>query len=369
MAEVEEENQKKEQTKPVKETNATQEAHAREMSRIEDLWRSPNPEDRIRSLELFKEKYPKLPFGRVSDYIEIIKNESDPKVKSKADEVYGQTAKPDFERWEKHTREFMETVSIPLETQLKSLEKLQNLFSSSQKLAGLLENNLHLPIIDIKGLNGATKILEGFEVPEIISPPSLGMYERWPSPIMASHDIAEAVLGNEDERLTLPDLLGIPEDEIRDNLSSIKNAKSDIVFNYNGYRFLYDIERILREVIQKRIIEPNEKSINNLIPPEIISECKEIQDLEKKNGSVVASERWIDYCDFTHLEMILRKGKNKDKLKDILNEQEFESVVSKLHELDPIRKKIAHSRPLTTDELNKIRIYGKDIARLFSEDY
>ena len=64
--------------------------------------------------------------------------------------------------------------------------------------------------------------------------------------------------------------------------------------------------------------------------------------------------------------MILKKGKNREKLRDIINDQEFESVVSKLHELDPIRKKIAHSRPLTLVEFDRIKMYGEDITKLFS---
>ncbi len=178
---------------------------------------------------------------------------------------------------------------------------------------------------------------------------------------------ATLVWDNKNDAKTLSEVSGTSEEKIEEDLEFIQKADSDETFNYEAYVFLYDLEQILRNIIQQRIIEPNEKNMTNLIPLDIITECKAKQDEEKKNGFVVSSDRWIDYSDFTHLEMILKKGRNREKLKDIINDQEFGSVVSKLHELDPIRKKIAHSRPLTLDEFNRIRMYGEDIIKLFSK--
>jgi len=37
----------------------------------------------------------------------------------------------------------------------------------------------------------------------------------------------------------------------------------------------------------------------------------------------------------------------------------------KLHELDPIRKKIAHSRPLSKNEMSRLVLYTEDIRKMF----
>ena len=66
-------------------------------------------------------------------------------------------------------------------------------------------------------------------------------------------------------------------------------------------------------------------------------------------------------------KVILEKGKNRRYFQDILNEEQFKCMVSKLHELDSIRKKIAHSRSLTKEEFNRLSMYSEDIARLLAD--
>lgn len=69
----------------------------------------------------------------------------------------------------------------------------------------------------------------------------------------------------------------------------------------------------------------------------------------------------IDYSDFTDLKKIFEKGRNKDLFKDLFNDEECKALITKLHELDSIRKKIAHFRPLTKKEFNRLVLYHDDI--------
>jgi len=57
----------------------------------------------------------------------------------------------------------------------------------------------------------------------------------------------------------------------------------------------------------------------------------------------------------------LQKGKNFKLFESIFKEEQFKIITSKLHELDPIRKKIAHYRPLSKNEFERLRIYANDI--------
>jgi hypothetical protein len=149
-------------------------------------------------------------------------------------------------------------------------------------------------------------------------------------------------------------------------LEKVKAAKDDIIFNYEGYGFLSDLERFLRGLIQKRIIDPYLRSIENKIPKGLLDKWEGRKKEEESNKIVDSGYESIDYSDFTDLKQIFEKGKNLNLFSDLANGEELKGVISKLHELDPIRKKIAHSRALTKREFDKLKIYAKDIFRTLS---
>ncbi len=88
---------------------------------------------------------------------------------------------------------------------------------------------------------------------------------------------------------------------------------------------------------------------------------------EEKNPLIDGGYELIDYSDFTDLKQILEKGRNYTLFEDIMNQEHFKLVISKLHELDPIRKKIAHSRQLTKKEFNRLVLYTEDIQTIFTD--
>lgn len=127
-------------------------------------------------------------------------------------------------------------------------------------------------------------------------------------------------------------------------------------FNNEAYRFLCNLETYLRYLITKRIIEPNEKNLGSKIPQDVLSRWE-----ERKRHDTLSEYNLIDYSDFTDLKIIFEKGKNKNLFKDIFNDEEYRALITKLHELDPIRKKIAHFRPVTENEFNRLVMYHDDI--------
>ena len=83
--------------------------------------------------------------------------------------------------------------------------------------------------------------------------------------------------------------------------------------------------------------------------------------LKENPNSLEDESNLIDYSDFTDLKAILEKGKNKKLFEDLFTEEEMKVLTSKLHELNPIRIKIAHFRDLTMNELHRLTLYSNDI--------
>ncbi len=73
----------------------------------------------------------------------------------------------------------------------------------------------------------------------------------------------------------------------------------------------------------------------------------------------------IDYSNFTDLKQVFEKGRNHELFADMVDQEQFKTVISKLHELDPIRKKIAHYRPLSKREFDRLELYTNDIIQMF----
>jgi len=131
-------------------------------------------------------------------------------------------------------------------------------------------------------------------------------------------------------------------------------------FNKKAYAFLCDLEVSLRHLIQERIVMPYESNLASKIPDIILKSWEE----KKKNDSDNEDYRLIDYSDFTDLKIILEKGRNKELFSDLFNHEQYKALIAKLHELDPIRKKIAHFRPLTERELTRLTLYHRDILTI-----
>lgn len=137
------------------------------------------------------------------------------------------------------------------------------------------------------------------------------------------------------------------------------------VFNIKAYESLYVLERYLRTLINVRIIEHNKSNLENKILPEMLKEWESRKEEEEKNPVIDGNYELIDYSDFTDLKRIFEKGRNYKLFEDIINQEHFKVVISKLHELDPIRKKIAHSRSLSKKEMSRLVLYTEDIRNCF----
>ncbi len=187
------------------------------------------------------------------------------------------------------------------------------------------------------------------------------------SPARTLMDYYRMIHDEGNEEMTLEEVSGKTNTEIEGDIQDALESEIESEYNFLGYRFLYELECFLRDIIQERIVDVNQDNIGNFVPKNILQQCNQRKETEESSAYTRGDYRWIDYSDFNDLKTILEKGKNRRRFEDILNEEQFKCVVSKLHELDPIRKKIAHSRSLTKDEFNRLSMYSEDIARLLGE--
>lgn len=334
------------------------------MEEIERLGKSDNVEDQIKSLTIFENKYPRLPM-KSSDFVsEMIKSENE-EVQQKAQEVYEKTVKVRLKKISESMNSFTEAYKNSLQNVIPRLNELSNSFLIAEEFAKQLNQSLEMSIKSInKSLN--TKYIEPLTTIRERIDKTLTTMMNYNSPILTSISYVAPLLEQKNSEATLGQILKKDSEDIKDDLEEVIAAKEDIIFNYDGYRFLSDLEKFLRGVIQKRIIEPHSDIIENKIPKNILNEWKRRKKEEENNIMVDSGYELIDYSDFTDLKQIFEKGKNLNEFSDLANGEELKGLISKLHELDPIRKKIAHSRALSKREFDKLKIYAEDIFRTLS---
>jgi hypothetical protein len=334
------------------------------MKEIVSLAKSQNFQDRLKSLDLISSATNKFPFGFEENLLIALKKDSNQQVRERANIVDQQRRVRTFNTIGKGIASLI-NYGDAFKTSSVIINATSTAFSQSQAIAKSLPAMMAQPIrlIDPKMFDGLLKSMK------ILPPmPAFSVFNASTSPITTLQPIIQPILIRSHPELTLSEALGKPPDLIISDLKKISSTNKEIVFNYEGYTLLYDLERFLRDLIHQRICIPFIKMIQNKIHPEILKKWRERRDEEDQNPLMKNGYRLIDYSDFSDLKDILLKGRNRDEFKDLLNDEEMRNLISKLDELDPIRKKIAHSRPLSTDDFARLRLYANDIARLFDQN-
>lgn len=346
------------------------------MKEIEEKAKTGKKEDGIESLNLFGKNWRILPNGPARDFIYSMRENEDNEIKEKAEEVYSRTLKERDEKARKSLENMTKSFSasfLPIQSQMKELFRA---FEISKQMADIAKA-IHVVFEPIQRLESKLKDLMEFQniLKETVSKPIIAMQRittpshlLLPSPISRAENLFSEVTDRElESKQSLSEVLEKDEKEIEHEIQFISEQNKDFLFNFPAYELCYGFERYLRGLIQARIIEPNKSNIGNKIPPEMIEEWKSRKEEEEKNPLVDGSYDLIDYSDFTDLKRIFDKGKNHKLFEDIINQEQFKTVISKLHELDPIRKKIAHSRPLSKKEFDRLILYTEDIRKIFKD--
>ena len=348
------------------------------MKEIEEKVKSGKKEDVIESLILFKNNWKALPNGHARDFIHNMRENEDNEIKRMAEEIYGDSLKEMDEKVRKSIENVTKSFNasfLPIHNQMKELSRA---FDISKQMVNIAKTIQRIPNVasDIYRLQPILKDLAKFQnslketVPKYVTdmqrmPTPLPML---PSPILrAEHLFSKVSDSGLESKKSFSEILEMEEEEIEHEIQFISEQDTDPVFNFDAYRILYGLERYLRSLIQIILIEPNKNNLKNKIPPEIIADWESRK--KKEEGSHVTDGNYelIDYSDFTDLKRIFEKGRNNKLFEDIINQELFKAVLTKLDELDPIRKKIAHSRPLSKKELDRLILYTEDINKIFKD--
>ena len=337
------------------------------MHEIVDLIKKNTVEDKLQALNLLETSTAKFPMGFDANILIVLKKDRARKVRERA-------------------------ITIEREKLHKSLTGLTGLFPTLGSFGALYGENFKKLSLDLSATasafqqsqQAAKELAKFVDSPiKLIDPKIFQNYQKSIEPIgrfflplstdIASSPIASSltyirpIVKQPKSESTIPEALHKTKSEVIKDLKRIEKSDRDIIFNVEAYRLLYNLERFLRDLIYTRICEKHKKIIKNKIDGKDLQKWKDRQAEEQKDPLLDGEYRLIDYSDFSDLKRILEKGRNKEEFFDLLDDEQFRNIISKLDELDSIRKKIAHSRSLTKREFNKLKIYAEDIARLFKK--
>lgn len=348
------------------------------MKEIGEKSKSGKKDDVIESLSLFEKNWEALPNGPARDFIYSMRENGDDEIKRIAEEIYSNSLKEMDEKAMKGIESMTKSFSasfLPIHNQMKELSRA---FDISKQMANIAKTIPRISSVTFDAYRlQQSKLKELAEFQNILSE-TVTKYvtdtqritiplPMLPSPILRTESIFSKVTDRElESKKSFSEVLEREEEEIAHEIQFISEQDKDYVFNFEAYKFLYGLERYLRSLIQIKIIEPNE-NIKNKIPPKMMEDWESRK--KKEEGSHVTDGNYelIDYSDFTDLKRIFEKGRNNKLFEDIINQESFKAVLTKLDELDPIRKKIAHSRPLSKKELDRLIIYTEDINKIFKD--
>ena len=138
-----------------------------------------------------------------------------------------------------------------------------------------------------------------------------------------------------------------------------------IDLNVQAYKLLFRIENGLRSFIEQTLgAEFGPKWWKQQIPGDIREQCEDHQKEERE-------KRWLDYqtvhpiC-YSYLDDLKKtivRGDNWDKVFAQYFGQVKIIVESKLTELEPLRNKIAHNRPVTEMEVQKLALVWRELQQ------
>lgn len=130
----------------------------------------------------------------------------------------------------------------------------------------------------------------------------------------------------------------------------------------SSYELIKSLEKKFRELIVN-VLSVEDNWWNTRVPGDVyksVREKMEVYEKSKKHTNI-PKRAMIEQIDFAHIREIIRQGKNwNDFFKAIFNDKEI--FESKLKELERIRNDIMHSKDITKNDQEKIKIYFDDLV-------
>jgi len=153
------------------------------------------------------------------------------------------------------------------------------------------------------------------------------------------------------------------EDGSEGRVKEILNS-DDINEERTSYDLITTLEKKFRELIVK-VLSAEDKWWNTRIPGDIYTSVKEKMERDEKSKKFInlPKRELIDQIDFAHIRLIIRKNDNwNDYFKNIFGNREI--LETKLQELESLRNSIMHSKEISKNDEEKIRVYYNDLKYL-----
>ncbi|WP_373838425.1 hypothetical protein [Methanospirillum sp.] len=325
------------------------------MATISSLMASRRIEDKIRSASLLSQYSKVLPSQFLDRILEDLKKDTHYEIQEALEPLL--KVEEEISPVPISNKEIITGYSGSLENALKKALEITNIFDLSQVTAKAIRQQL------IDGKNGSENALySDFIHQKSKMTPDLALFPQISLKVSPIGALAEVIrIIPELSKKSATGKVNADRKIIETKLDEILETEQEISFNIAGYELLYTLERMMRDLIQQRIITPHVNNLQTKIPSDVLEGMKKRKDIEENNPISIGKYELIEYCDFTDLKKILEKGRNHEFFSDIFSFEEIKTVYSKLGELDPIRKKIAHSRPMTRKEFERLRLYATDI--------
>lgn len=126
-----------------------------------------------------------------------------------------------------------------------------------------------------------------------------------------------------------------------------------------AYSFFYILENKLRIFIERKLTEAYGEGVWKMIPEDIRKYAERRKSKERDSNISL-----FHYMLFKHLSSVIGKNWN-------IFQRTFKNptgIISRLNELEPIRRKIAHCRLLSNDELAKLSLFFKEIDHMIAHE-
>jgi hypothetical protein len=133
----------------------------------------------------------------------------------------------------------------------------------------------------------------------------------------------------------------------------------------NPSEVLSAVENALRKFIERELRTVEQEWWKRRVPGDVKTEAEARMDMKDSPFPWYqkSNPQPLDYVDFTHYAKIILKG---DNWQDVFGAKckDKEIMSSKLRELDFLRKMIAHNRPLSTSDKDRLRIIVEDLMAI-----
>lgn len=132
-----------------------------------------------------------------------------------------------------------------------------------------------------------------------------------------------------------------------------------------AFKMLRTLETEIRSFVKSSLEKAvGENWWQDRVPLDIRTKAEERMDKEERiyQWHVEEDEEPMVYVDFSgYVQIILRKNNWRELFKDTFEKEE--RIKTKLQELEPIRNKVFHSRRISREDLDRLRLYSTDILR------